>query len=144
MAQIAGQAPAPARAEADRASYNAHGRALRDRLIDGILAMIPDARLNGPRGEARLANNVNVAFAGVDGESLIIALDLVGIAASSGSACTTGATEPSHVLRAIGVPAEALAGSLRLTVGRDNTLEQVEEVLALLPEIVARLRAGGW
>ena len=145
VALAVGLATALTRAEERRAAYNDHCRALRDRLVAGILSSIPDTRLNGPPpgSEARLPNNVNVAFPGVDGESLIIALDLAGVAASSGSACTTGATEPSHVLRAIGVPEEAIAGSLRLTVGRDNTLEQVEQVLALLPEVVARLR-GAW
>ncbi len=144
VAAIVGLATALTRAEADRAAYNDHCRALRDRLTEGILAAIPDSRLNGPRGDHRLVNNVNIAFTGVEGESLIIALDLEGIAASSGSACTTGATEPSHVLRAIGVPATAIAGSLRLTVGRDNTPADVDELLALLPDIVARLRADQW
>ena len=144
VAAIAGLACALTGAEAGREAYNAHCRALRDRLIDGLLSAVPDARLNGPCGDARLPNNVNVAFPGVEGESLIIALDLLGIAASSGSACTTGATEPSHVLRAIGVPEAAIAGSLRLTVGRDNTPEQMEEVLAVLPGIVSQLRDGAW
>jgi len=144
VAAIVGLATALTRAEADRAVYNDHCRALRDRLTEGILAAIPDSRLDGPRGDRRLANNVNIAFAGVEGESLIIALDLEGVAASSGSACTTGATEPSHVLRAIGVPDAAIAGSLRLTVGRDNTPADVDELLALLPDIVARLRADSW
>jgi len=144
VAGIVGLATALTRAEFDRPDYNAHCRALRDRLIDGILTTIPDSRLNGPRDERRLANNVNVAFAGVEGESLIIALDLAGIAASSGSACTTGATEPSHVLRAIGVPEGAIAGSLRLTVGRDNTAAQIDTVLALLPDLIGRLRANSW
>ncbi len=142
VAAIVGLAAALTRVETERAAYNDHCRALRDRLTNGILAAIPDSRLNGPRGDRRLANNVNVAFAGVEGESLIIALDLAGVAASSGSACTTGATEPSHVLRAIGVPGAAIAGSLRLTVGRDNTPADVAELLALLPDIVARLRAN--
>jgi cysteine desulfurase len=142
VAGAVGLATALTLAEAEREGYVVHCRALRDRLRDGILATIPGARLNGPRDDRRLPNNVNVAFPGVQGEDLIIALDLAGVAASSGSACTTGATEPSHVLRAIGVPEEAIAGSLRLTVGRDNTAEQVEAVLALLPEIVARLREG--
>jgi cysteine desulfurase len=144
VAAIVGLATALTRAEANRTDYNAHCRALRDRLIEGILATIPDSRLNGPLGDRRLANNVNVAFAGVEGESLIIALDLAGVAASSGSACTTGATEPSHVLRAIGVPDTAIAGSLRLTVGRDNTPADVDALLALLPDIVARLRTASW
>jgi cysteine desulfurase len=144
VAAIVGLATALARAEVARPAYNAHCRALRDRLIDGILAAIPGSRLNGPRGDLRLPNNINVAFDGVEGESLIIALDLEGIAASSGSACTTGATEPSHVLRAIGVPDVSIAGSLRLTLGRDNTPAQIDEVLALLPTIVARLRGESW
>jgi cysteine desulfurase len=142
VAGAVGLATALTLAESEREGYVVHCRSLRDRLRDGILASIPGARLNGPRDDRRLPNNVNVAFTGVQGEDLIIALDLAGVAASSGSACTTGATEPSHVLRAIGVPDEAIAGSLRLTVGRDNTAEQVEAVLALLPEIVARLREG--
>jgi cysteine desulfurase len=141
VAAIVGLATALASADARRDAYNAHGRALRDRLIDGILGSIPGARLNGPRGDRRLANNVNVAFIGVQGEDLIIALDLAGIAASSGSACTTGATEPSHVLRTIGVPDDAIGGSLRLTVGRDNTPEEIEDVLALLPGVIEQLRA---
>ena len=144
VAAIVGLAEALARAEAGRAAHNAHCRALRERLIDGILATIPGSRLNGPRGDPRLANNVNVAFTGVEGESLIIALDLEGVAASSGSACTTGATEPSHVLRAIGVPDEYINGSLRLTLGRDNTTAQIDELLALLPAIIARLRGDSW
>jgi len=144
VAAIVGLATALARAEAEREAYNAHCHTLRDRLIGGILTTIPSSRLNGPQGDYRLANNVNIAFTGVEGESLIIALDLEGIAASSGSACTTGATEPSHVLRAIGVPDESIAGSLRLTLGRDNTPAQIAEVLALLPAIVARLRGESW
>jgi cysteine desulfurase len=142
VAGVVGLATALALAEDEREGYVAHCRVLRDRLIDGILAAIPESRLNGPRGDRRLANNVNVGFTGVQGEDLIIALDLAGVAASSGSACTTGATEPSHVLRAIGVPDDAIAGSLRLTLGRDNTPEQIDTVLSLLPEIVARLREG--
>lgn len=142
VAGIVGLATALTRAEAARPDYNTGCRALRDRLIAGILSTIPDSRLNGPCDERRLANNVNVAFAGVEGESLIIALDLAGIAASSGSACTTGATEPSHVLRAIGVREAQINGSLRLTVGRDTTTAEIDTVLALLPDLIARLRAS--
>jgi cysteine desulfurase len=144
VAGIVGLATALTLAEAERATYNDHCRALRERLIDGILAAIPDARLNGPRDDHRLANNVNIAFGGVEGESLIIALDLEGVAASSGSACTTGATEPSHVLRAIGVPDAQIAGSLRLTVGRDTTPAEIDTVLTLLPDLIARLRDSSW
>jgi cysteine desulfurase len=143
VAGAVGLAVALALAESEREGFVVRGRALRDRLLDGILAAIPGSRLNGPRADSRLPNNVDVAFTGVQGEDLIIALDLAGVAASSGSACTTGATEPSHVLRAIGVPDDAIAGSLRLTLGRDNTAEQMDTVLTLLPEIIARLRDNG-
>ncbi len=144
VAGIVGFATALVEAEQHRATDHDHCKLLRDRLITGIMEAIPDCRLNGPITEQRLANNVNVAFAGVDGESLIIALDLAGVAASSGSACTTGATEPSHVLRAIGVPEAQISGSLRLTVGRGTTNNDIEQVVRLLPEIIAQLRANSW
>lgn len=118
---------------------NAHVQALRDRLIDGILQRIPDSRLNGHRHQ-RLPNNVNVTFAGVDGETLLLNLDLHGIAASSGSACTTGSTEPSHVLLAIGATPEQARSSVRLTLGKDNTAREIERMLDVLEETVARLR----
>lgn len=140
VALAVGLATALARARDGRIGYTIHCAALRDRLRDGILETIPDTRLNGPSGDRRLPNNLNVAFRGVDGEGLIIALDLAGISASSGSACTTGATEPSHVLRAIGVPPDSIQGSLRLTVGRHTTDREVDHVLELLPTVVARLR----
>lgn len=119
---------------------NARIQALRDRLIDGILSRIPDARLNGDR-ERRLPNNVNVTFEGVDGETLLLNLDLHGIAASSGSACTTGSTEPSHVLLAIGLTPEQARSSIRLTLGKDNTPEEIERTLDVLAETVTRLRS---
>jgi cysteine desulfurase len=114
---------------------------LRDRLIDGVLACIPGARLNGHPTE-RLANNASFSFEGVDGESLLMALDLAGIAASSGSACTSASLEPSHVLTAMGLPSEVARGSLRLTLGPATTDADVQTVLDLLPPIVARLRAS--
>lgn len=113
---------------------------LRDRLIDGILAEIPDVRLNGPR-EGRLPNNVNVSVRYVEGEALLLRLDLVGIAGSSGSACTSGSLDPSHVLLAIGLPHEIAHGSLRLSLGTDSTDEDVDAVLKELPGIVEKLRA---
>ena len=88
-----------------------------------------------------LPNNVNFSFEGVDGESLLLGLDLAGIAASSGSACTSASLEPSHVLVAAGLTAEMAQASLRLTVGRDNTQEEMERVLTVLPELVGRLRS---
>ena len=113
---------------------------LRDRLIDGIPAAIPDSRLNGHRIR-RLPNNVNVSIEGVEGESMILKLDAVGICVSSGSACTSGDLSASHVLLALGLPHEVAHGSLRLTLGRDNTDADVDKVLGVLPGIVSELRA---
>ena len=112
---------------------------LRDRLIDGILKSIPDVRLNGPR-QNRLPGNVNVSVRYIEGESLLLRLDLGGIAASSGSACTSGSLDPSHVLLAIGLPHEIAHGSLRLSLSQDNTQADVDEVLKVLPGIVENLR----
>ncbi len=113
--------------------------ALRDRLIEGILNSIPDVRLNGPR-LSRLPGNVNVSVRYIEGESLLLRLDLSGIAASSGSACTSGSLDPSHVLLAIGLPHEIAHGSLRLSLSQDNTDDDVDEVLKVLPGIVENLR----
>ena len=113
---------------------------MRDRLIDGILKEIPYTRLNGPR-EGRLPNNVNVSVQYIEGEALLLRLDLNGIAASSGSACTSGSLDPSHVLLAIGLPHEIAHGSLRLSLSDLNTDEEVDEVLRVLPGIVETLRA---
>ena len=113
---------------------------LRDKLIDGILAEIPAVRLNGHRTE-RLPNNVNVSIRYIEGEAMLLRLDLAGIAGSSGSACTSGSLDPSHVLLAIGLPHEIAHGSLRLSLGTDTTEEQVDEVLRVLPGIVKDLRA---
>ena len=113
---------------------------LRDKLIDGILAEIPDVRLNGHRTE-RLPNNVNVSIRYIEGEAMLLRLDLAGIAGSSGSACTSGSLDPSHVLLAIGLPHEIAHGSLRLSLGTDTTEDQVDEVLRVLPGIVKDLRA---
>lgn len=112
---------------------------LRDRLIDGIMSKIPHTILNGHR-QKRLPGNVNICFEYIEGESLLLSLDLEGIACSSGSACTSGSLEPSHVLLALGLPHEIAHGSLRLTLGDDNTREDVDYVLEKLPIIVNRLR----
>lgn len=112
---------------------------LRDRLIAGIGERVDDVVLNGHPTE-RLPNNTNFCFRGAQGESLVIALDLAGIAASTGAACTTGSVEPSHVLLAIGLTRELAQGSLRLTLGRGTTDADIDVVLEELPEIVARLR----
>ena len=101
---------------------------------------IPYCRLNGDR-ERRLPNNVNFSFQYIEGESLLIMLDMKGICASSGSACTSGSLDPSHVLLAIGLPHEIAHGSLRLTLGDDTTKEDLDYVTTCLKEIVARLRS---
>ncbi len=112
---------------------------LRDRLINEIEEKIPFAKLNGPR-EKRLPGHVNFSFEFVEGESLLLLLDMAGICASSGSACTSGSLDPSHVLMAIGLPHEIAHGSLRLTLGRENTAEDVDYIMEKLPPIVERLR----
>lgn len=113
---------------------------LRDKLIDGILERIPYARLNGPRGDKRLPGNSNISFEFIEGESILLSLDFEGICASSGSACTSGSLDPSHVLLAIGLPHEIAHGSLRITIGKYNTKEEVDYLLNNLEEIVSRLR----
>ena len=112
---------------------------MRDRLIDGILSEIPHSRLNGPR-EGRLPGNVNVSFEFIEGESLLLLLDMAGICASTGSACSSTSLEPSLVLISIGVPVELAHGSLRLSISRDTTDEDIDYILEKLPGIVQRLR----
>ncbi len=115
-------------------------RAMRDKLIDGILSTVPRCRLNGSR-EHRLPGSLNLSFEGIEGESLLLLLDMNGICASSGSACTSGSLDPSHVLLAIGLPHEIAHGSLRISLGDENTMEDVAYILEVLPGIVQRLRA---
>jgi len=120
--------------EAERLAY------LRDKLIEGLGEKIDHIRLNGhPR--KRLPNNVNVSVDFVEGESILLNLDLEGISASTGSACSSSSLEPSHVLLALGLSPEQAHGSLRFTFGRENTEEDMERVLEVLPGIVAKLRA---
>ena len=114
-------------------------KALRDRLIKEILEKIPYTRLNG-HPEQRLPGNANFSFQYIEGESLLLMLDMKGIAASSGSACTSGSLDPSHVLLSIGLPHEIAHGSLRLTLGDENTEEDIDKVMEVLPPIVERLR----
>jgi cysteine desulfurase len=111
---------------------------LRDRLITGLLN-IPGSQLTGHPTE-RLPNNASFCFEGVEGESILLNLDLLGIAASTGSACTSGSVDPSHVLLAMGLPIELAHGSLRLTLGKNNTDEDVNTILSAVPGIVAKLR----
>lgn len=119
---------------------NAHIQALRDRLIKGIQEKVTHIKLNG-HPILRLPGNVNFSFAYIEGESLLLNLDLKGIAASSGSACTSGSLDPSHVLLAMGMNHETAHGSLRLSLGRANTEEDVDYCLEVLPEIIERLRS---
>ena len=115
-------------------------RAMRDRLIGGLLSSIPDTHLNGDR-ERRLDGNVNIAIDGIEGESLLLMLDMAGICASSGSACESASLDPSHVLKSIGLDEKRAKGSLRLTINELNTDEDIDYILKKLPEIVSRLRA---
>jgi len=139
---IVGMGLALERADQDRNGYAEHCRTLRDRLLRGILEAIPGATVNGPLDpELRLPNNLNVRIPGVDGETVLFSLDLAGVAASAGSACTTGNTEPSHVLLAMGLPPNACKASLRFTVGRSNTEDQIDRAIQALVASVERMRA---
>lgn len=140
VASIVGLGKAIAMAAENIDRHNAQLTAVRDRLIDRILAEIPYTRLNGHRTQ-RLPGNCNISFRFIEGESLLLALDLKGIAGSSGSACTSGSLDPSHVLLAIGLPHEIAHGSLRLSLSEENTIEQADRVVDALKEIVARLRS---
>ena len=141
LAGIVGLGAAIERLKARLPEEKARLCALRDRLIDGVLSRIPDAKLNGARGDRRLPNNTNFSFIGIEGETLLLDLDSKGISASTGSACSSGSLEPSHVLLAMGLSHEMAHGSLRMTLGRGTTEEQIDYVLDVLPEIVARRRS---
>lgn len=114
--------------------------ALRDRLIKGVLESVSNARLNGHPAQ-RLPGNANFSFSGMEGEALVLSLDIAGIAASSGSACSSGSLEPSHVLMALGIPIGAAHSSLRLTLGEDTTEEDIDYTIEKVAQIVERLRA---
>jgi cysteine desulfurase len=116
-----------------------HCSHLRDTLIAGVLDRVPDSALTGHPTQ-RLPNNASFCIAGVEGESLLLGLDTEGIAVSTGSACTSGSLAPSHVLLACGIPPRLAQGSLRATVGRGNTLPDVDEFLSVFPSVVERLR----
>ena len=115
-------------------------RKLRDKIIDGILGSVPNSQLNGHR-DKRLPGNANISFDYVEGESILLMLDMRGIAASSGSACTSGSLNPSHVLMALGLPHEKAHGSLRISIGRYNTEEEADKLIAEIGPIVEKLRA---
>ena len=140
IAGIVGLARALGLADGERERAAAHCAALRDRIIQWAAAHLPDTALNGHPTQ-RLPNNVNFSFPGVEGESILLGLDMKGIAASSGSACSSGSLEPSHVLLALGQTAELARSSLRITLGKENTDAEVDWLLAALADLVPRLRA---
>ena len=140
VAGIVGLGAALRLANEEMSEASARVSAMRDRLIDGILQTVPMCHLNGPRHN-RLPGNCNISFLGIEGESLLLRLDLAGIAASSGSACASSSLDPSHVLLAIGLPHEVAHGSVRLSLSDYNTEEDVDYILEKLPEIVSTLRS---
>lgn len=139
IAGIVGLGKAIEIATGDIEGHNNRIGALRDRLLTGILETIPNVHLNG-HPENRLPGNINISFEFIEGESMLLWLDEEGICASTGSACTSGSLEPSHVLMATGLPVEMSHGSLRLTLGDANTDADVDFVLSVLPKVVSRLR----
>jgi cysteine desulfurase len=139
-AGIIGIARALELAQSSRQSRQASARVLRDKLLTEIPAQIEGARPTGHL-QRRLPGHASFVIDGVDGEALILGLDQVGVEASTGSACTSGSTEPSHVLKAMGVPDELARGSLRLTLGDENTPEDVDFTAQALPPLVERLRS---
>jgi cysteine desulfurase len=139
VAGIVGLGKAAELASQRLAEDSARISALRDRLEQGLLAAVPHARVNGSRSQ-RTPNTSNVTFSYVEGEALVIALDLKGLACSTGAACSSGAVEPSHVLTAIGLPPEAARASLRFSLGHANTTEDVDLALTIIPAAVEHLR----
>jgi cysteine desulfurase len=137
---IAGLGMAATLASEKLAAQATHLAALRNRLEDGILRAVPGTEVNGTR-EPRVPNTSNISFDGIEAESLLIALDLDGVAVSTGSACSSGTLEPSHVLKAMGLPAPRTLNSIRFSLGASNTEAEMDHVIALLPGIVERLRA---
>lgn len=137
---IVGIAAALELAAAERESYNCRCSQLRDRLLDEVPGRIANTRITGHPTQ-RLANSASFCFEFVEGGSILLSLDVLGIAASGGSACTSGSKEPSHVLTALGIPDQSALGSLRLTLGTDNSDADVEYLLSVLPGIIDRLRA---
>jgi len=140
VAGIVGFAKAVEIAEREMAAEATRLAELRDHLIRGIFEKIPNSRLNGHPSK-RLPNNVSMCLVGAEGEAILLSLDMEGISASSGSACTSGTLNPSHVLLAMGIPAEIAHSSLRLTLGKETTKEDIDYVLDILPPTIERLRA---
>lgn len=138
---VVGMAEALRLTKATQERDSAYVASLRDRFIDRVLAEIPYVKLNGPvDGKKRLPNNADFSFEYIEGESILFSLDLAGIAVSSGSACSSGSLEPSHVLLATGMPEELAHGSIRFTFGKENTAEEVDYTVDTLKQIVGRLR----
>ena len=138
---VVGMAEALRLTKATQERDSAYVASLRDRFIDRVLAEIPYVKLNGPvDGKKRLPNNADFSFEYIEGESILFSLDLAGIAVSSGSACSSGSLEPSHVLLATGMPEELAHGSIRFTFGKENTAEEVDYTVDTLKQIVERLR----
>ena len=136
---MVGMATALEIAEAEREATVQHCQRLRDAIIQRVQKEIPGAHLNGHPSE-RLANNVNFSLGGVEGEPVLLGLDMAGIAASSGSACSSGSLEPSHVLLALGQSADLARGGLRLTLGKDNTMKDVDYLFSVLVDLIHKLR----
>jgi cysteine desulfurase len=142
LAGAIGLAKALQLAYEEREQRNAHMRELRDFLWAELPLRLKGVRLTGPRAlDKRLPGSYSCCIEGVEGEAVLIQLDLNGISASSGSACTTGSLEPSHVLTAMGIPAELARSSLRITIGKDNTKADIDRLLEVLPRVVTKLRA---
>ncbi|MDD4187108.1 MAG: aminotransferase class V-fold PLP-dependent enzyme, partial [Eubacteriales bacterium] len=123
----------------DMAEESTRQIALRDRMIQGVIEAVPHTKLNG-HPEKRLPNNANFSFEFIEGESILLLLDALGYACSSGSACTSASLDPSHVLLSIGMPAEIAHGSLRVTIGRETTEKEIDRFLIDLPLVISRLR----
>lgn len=137
-----GEAIAAIAAASRRLSAISRIEKLRNKLIDGILYKIPDSKLNGPLpGKDRLPNNANISFQGIEGESIVISLDMEGVAVSTGSACTSKALKPSHVLVAMGLAEEWTHSSIRFSLGKYTTAKEINYVIRILPSIVKRLRS---
>ena len=141
VAGVVGMAAAMEASVSGRAATVVRVAPLRDRLADGLLGAVPGSAETGDRA-AKVAGNCHLSFAGVESEALLVLLDGAGVCASAGSACTSGAMEPSHVLTAMGVPRERALGSLRLTLGTTTTAADVDVALAAVPQAVARLRGS--
>ena len=141
LAGIAGLAKALDIAVSNIDKNMAHMKSMRDRLINGLRDRIDYIKLNGPEDDRRLCNNVNFSYEFVEGEAILMRLNMKGICASSGSACASGSLDPSHVLLAIGVPHEIAHGSIRFSVGEDTTEEEIDYVLEIMPKIISGLRA---